>query len=273
MGPSLSVNPPPSPAPPPAAANEDSALSTPSAGNKSRIGGAPNRQSYSRFTKVSLVKRFLATHQKSYSKYLERLTPQEWQEIGIQDPSQIPPSKTFRKWLVDKEILQAVESNLVLQPNRKRQRKCEYPQVEGQVRKYMEETGERSIPRLRRKAMEIAEQALPPDHSFTASNGWMQKVLERGRACNLIMGLPVTAIDESIPATNDDEDEESPPTDLHAIGCVIRLSNYADHIGNKDLKNAVAQVSLAMTKIQHAKQLQQQNNANFSSSTGETYSL
>ena len=132
----------------------------------------------------------------------------------------------------------------------------------------MEETGEWSIPRLRRKAMEIAEQALPLDHSFPASNGWMQKVLERGRTCNLLMGLPVTAIGESVPPTNDDEDEESPPTDLHAIDCVIRLSNYADHIGNKDLKNAVAQVSLAMTKIQHAKQLQQQQkNASSSSST------
>jgi hypothetical protein len=136
----------------------------------------------------------------------------------------------------------------------------------------MEETGERSIPRLRRKAMEIAEQALPLDHSFTASNGWMQKVLERGRTCNLIMALPVTAIDESAPTINDDDkDEESPPTDLQAIDCVIRLSNYADHIGNKYLKNVVAQVSLAMTKIQHAKQLQQQqNNANSSSSPGET---
>jgi hypothetical protein len=86
------------------------------------------------------------------------------------------------------------------------------------------------------------------------------------------MALPVTAIDESAPTINDDdEDEESPPTDLQAIDCVIRLSNYADHIGNKYLKNAVTQVSLAMTKIQHAKQLQQQqNNANSSSSPGET---
>jgi hypothetical protein len=139
----------------------------------------------------------------------------------------------------------------------------------------MEETGERSIARLRRKAMEIAEQTLPPDHSFTASNGWMQKVLERGRTCNLAMAMAATAIDESTSTTNDDDDnddgdEESPPTDLQAMDCVIRLSNYADHTGNRDLRNAVAQVSLAMAKIQHAKQLQQQQkNANSSSSAGE----
>jgi hypothetical protein len=90
----------------------------------------------------------------------------------------------------------------------------------------------------------------------------------------LIMALPATAIDESAPATNDDNDEgdeESPPTDLQAMDCVIRLSDYADHTGNKDLRNAVAQVSLAMAKIQHAKQLQQQqNNANSSSGAGGT---
>jgi hypothetical protein len=119
----------------PAARNEDGAISTPSASNKRHKGGAPNRQSYSHFTKVSLVKRFLATKQTSYARYLQRLTPQELQGTGIQDPAHIPPSKTFRKWLVDEEILQAVESNLVLQPNRKRQRKCEFPQVESVLRK------------------------------------------------------------------------------------------------------------------------------------------
>ena len=98
MDPLLPLNPPPSPTPPPAAANEDSAIITPSAGNKRRIGGAPNRQSYSHFTKVSLVKRFQATHQKSYSKYLQRLTPSprvagNWNSGSISNP----PTKDFSK--------------------------------------------------------------------------------------------------------------------------------------------------------------------------------
>lgn len=54
---------------------------------------------------------------------------------------------------------------------------------------------------------------------------------------------------------------------MQATDCVVRLSHYAEYAKNKELKDAVAQVSLAKATIEQSKQLEQnqeeQWNSNF----------
>jgi hypothetical protein len=258
---------------PPAPAETDPPNTPPTATTivvrKRPRGGAPTRSSYSYFTKVSLVKRFQSqtAHKsglKSYARFLQTLTqPEELVAVGLDDMSQIPPAKTFRKWLVDEAILQGVASNTVTHPHAKRHRKCHFPLIESALRQHMQETGETSVKELRSKAMEFAATHLPPGTPFSASNGWMQKVLERKQATQLELSVELNLSQSARAhqggtATDDGQASLVPPTYDQAMDCVIQLSNYADHVGSKHLINAVAQVSLAMAKIQHAKQQQRQ---------------
>ena len=178
-------------------------------------------------------------------------SPDVLSDSGIAEPIRAPPPRTFRRWLKEPKVLEAIQSSMILRPDCRRDRPGDFPEVEAALRKYMDETGERNKEVLKEKAKELAARVLPPERKFCGSNAWFSKFLERYGERQV--DLPaIAAIQRSPLAAVNPTPTPNQVSSMEAMDCVIKLSNYADAMGNDELKNSVARVSLAMAKIQHS---------------------